>query len=250
MTKKTNKTSKTKTNKPTPQNKDETIINKKDDGQNKKQTNKKSKNQIKINKKIITYILLGVIIIILLSTIFKSNENNTTNQQEEQYEVYNGYVFNEIEGVENVWETNIKVGDRDQRLEIRYHPLDLEHYPYNTDTDQYFYLTQRENGKVTISISNEINELSSNYINLASYDIARILRSFLGYTLEVSSEKDAENEWINCENASINNLVVQMKIGEPRIEADNFCVELYFEEPKESLKISSLLIYNLLGIIE
>ena len=61
---------------------------------------------------------------------------------------------------------------------------------------------------------------------------------------------DAENEWINCNNASINNLVVQMKIGEPRIEADDFCVKLYFKDAKDSLKISSLLIYNLLGIME
>lgn len=249
-TKKTNKTKNTnKQLKTDDDDKNKTNVTK-NNQKNNKENKKTSKNVIKISKKIITYASIAVIAIIILLTLINSNKQDSNDSPTNQYEFYNGYVFKELQGVENVWETTIKLGERDQRLEIRYHPLELEQYPYDNETNQYFYLTQRADGNVTISISDDIYYLSSNYITLASYDIARILRSFLGYNIQVSAEKDSEDGWIDCEDANINNLVVQMMIGEPRIEADNFCVKLYFEEPEDSLKISSLLIYNLLGIME
>ena len=204
---------------------------------------KKTKKETNITKPII-YVAIALIIILLTITIIISPDT-----EEKNYEVYNGYIFKKVDGFDNVWETEVKIGEVDERLELRYHPLDLEHIEFNEIISQYFYVSQLSNGQVTVSITKEIYSLESGRVSLAGFDLARVLRSYFGYQIKTSVEDSEEYEWITCEDATAENLVVMFKKGEKRIEAESFCVKLYFEDPDDSIKLVSLLLYNLLGIM-
>jgi hypothetical protein len=214
-----------------------------------KQTEKKTKKDKKkeINIKPIIYTIIILLIILLTITLIRSPDKEI--EGEKNYEFYNGYIFKKLPDFDNVWETEVKVNGVDERLELRYHPLDLENIEYNNTINQYFYLTQQANGHITISLTKEIYTIESGKVSLAGFDLARVLRSYFGYQIKTSVEDNEEYEWITCENATPQNLVIMFKKGETKIDAEPFCINLYFEDPNDSIKIVSLLLYNLLGIM-
>ncbi|MFP4568000.1 MAG: hypothetical protein ACLFN8_03575 [Candidatus Woesearchaeota archaeon] len=215
----------------------------------KKLTNKKTKLKEK-TKKIKTIIALSTLILIIAIVLLIQIPKQEQIIEGNTYEVYNGFEFRPISQADNIWETTVKIGTTDQRLEFRYHPLDLEKYTYNDEINQYFFITQMQQGKIIISYSDEINQIQSGHLSMAGYDLARILRSFLGYTVQVSIENNDEYTWFDCEDANPKNLVIKLMKGDPRIEANDFCIQIYFEEPQEAVQLVSLLNYNLLGVME
>jgi hypothetical protein len=196
----------------------------------------------------LSYLIVFVVVLALLVLLifFLSSDDQT-----DSYEVYNGYEFIRHPQFENVWITTVNVNGFEQPYEFRYHPLDLEVFEYDSDINQYLFLTQRVNGEVSLALSGEVLNMGSGYVGLAGYDLARILRTYHGLDVVVFAENLEEYDWITCDEADINNLVIEFRRGVAGIElVAPFCVVVSFEDPEDSLRLSSLMIYNLMGIMD
>ncbi|MCC7574465.1 hypothetical protein KO361_02645 [Candidatus Woesearchaeota archaeon] len=209
-----------------------------------------AKKKADVNKLVFkkSYLFVGLILFLVLLLLIFSSKKEVVNSVD--YEFYNGYEFSRHPQLENVWITNVMLGDVVQRFEFRYHPVDLEVFSYDSDANQYFFLTQLVDGQVYLSFSEEVLAKQSGYISLAGYELARILRGVHGVTVIVSAENLEEYSWVTCDDASVDDLVVEFRQGSPRIEASDFCISLYFDDVEDSLRMSSLLIYKLLGIMD
>ena len=200
---------------------------------------KRKNNNFQIIGIVLGLIMLGVVLFFLKSQSVVDDE----------YAFYNGYFFDRHPQLDNVWLTNINLGSYEQRMEFRYHPLDLEHFSYDDDVNQYLFLSQLSDGSLYVSFSSDVLDKGSGYISLAGYDISRVLRSFLGFDVFVGAENFEDYEWVSCDDASIDNFVILFKEGEPRIESMPFCAIIYFDEPEDALKLSSLFLYKLFGVM-
>lgn len=221
--------------------KNKKIENKPEDKPEDKPEKQQKTTKIKKTHIIITIILLGIIAILLIQP---------TQEKTDEYQFYNGYEFTRSTENENVWKTNISIGQTETEVEFWHHPLNLENITYNTDINQYLYLAQISEAKATISYTKEVLEKQTGHLSMAGYDLSRILRSFLGFNVSVAAEDLEEYENITCEDATKNNFVLIFKQGELRAESKPYCAILYFDEPSDATKITSKLIYNVLGIME
>lgn len=219
---------------------------KKKEVKNKKTTNKSKQQSSFNNIYVITFLVILVIALIILVV-------RSPDEEERDYSFYNGYVFEEHPQLKQFWVTYVRVDEGEQRFEARYHPIDLEEFYFNQEINQYFYLTQLAEGKVSLVLSGDVLKKESGYISLAGYELGRVLRAFFNYDVVVglSEEFEGLDEYpiITCEDASIDNLVVEFLHGETGIEFSPFCVSVYFDEPEDSLKMSYLMIYHLFGIM-
>ena len=191
-----------------------------------------------------------VVVLLVAALVFVWNLFESDDDVDAIYRFYNGYEFFRSDFSDEVWVTHVRLGDIDQRAEFRHHPLDLEGIPFDSDSNQYVFLSQLADARVFISWSKEIYEDQSVHLSLAGNDLARYFRSFFGFEVRVSVEDSDIYPWVSCDDADINNLVVKVKRGESRVEAEPFCVVLYVDDNRDATKVASLLLYNLFGIME
>ncbi len=214
----------------------------------------KEKNKEKVPEKSFKNKGLGIYVFIAvlvgLTVFFILSISDPENDVSDDYEFYNNYEFFRSDFSDEVWVTHVRLGDIDQRAEFRHHPLDLEGIPFDSDSNQYVFLSQLADARVFISWSRELYDNQSAHLSLAGNDLARYFRSFFGFEVRVSVEDSDDYPWVSCVDADINNLVVKVKRGESRVEAEPFCVVLYVDDNRDATKVASLLLYNLFGIME
>lgn len=223
-------------------------VSKKASSNNSKVTSKKDKSDgsgFKIKKSYFFVFLVAVIV--LLSVIILSSNRPV---EEDIYQFYNGYEFAKSDIHPDVWTTTVRFENSDLLMEFWHHPLDLENIPYEPFVNQYLFLSQRVDGRVFISWSEEVLSSEIPEAPRLGTDLARVLRSFFGFEIVVSAENVEDRPWVTCEDADIDNFVFLIKKGDTRVESEPFCAILYVNEDDKANKVSSLVIYHLFGIME
>lgn len=209
---------------------------------------RKNNNERNISKGDSNYFFGAFVFLVLLFLFLYFNSDGSFDEPVD-YTFYNDYEFKKVDGFENVWETSIRVGASEEKIKVRYHPLDLEDIPYDANATSLLYFAQKANSEVVISFSRDVLYIESGKITLAGYDLTRVLSYFFGFKINVSGEGLEDYDWIGCDMSSPEQVVVTLKKGPARIESSPFCVDLYFDTPDEAVQVSSLFIYNLLGIM-
>lgn len=219
---------------------------------------KKKKNIKKNRYKTFLIIFLSfvflVFLFVLLANYKITNSVKPPVVNSNTYDFYNGFVFVEHPQIKNVWSTTIKIGSVEQVMEFRYHPLDLENYSFNSDINQYVFISQALDSDFFISFTPEALNSGSGHVSLTGYELARVFRTVLGFNVFIGVTESVDNlddyEVISCENASNETLVLEIDKGDTGFVSEGYCIRLFFDEPEDSLKMASLLIYKLLGIME
>ncbi len=197
-------------------------------------------------------LFFGFLVVVLL--VFAFFYFGDDSEEDDIYEFYNGYYFSKDPNpnLENVWYTNIRTGEGEQRISLRYHPLDLEHIPFDSDVNQYLYLTQLAEGNVSFALSKEALESGSGLVGLAAHDLIRILRVFFDFNVDVAADGLEDYDWVSCDDASVENFVLILEEGDIGVESEPFCARLSFDtaNPSEASKVSSLFLYKILGVMD
>lgn len=209
-----------------------------------------SSKKLSISRNIL-FFGLGILLLVVLFFWLRGSSDVVV----KDYSVYNGYEFSQDPIIPGVWGTTVNLRGEERFLEFRGHPLDLEDYEFDPEVNQYFFLTQLGNGVVFIAFSEGVLETKSGYVSLAGYELARGLRNFMGFNVEVAKVDEVvgleDYPLVNCELANINELVFVLNIGEPGVRVISpFCLELSFFEPETSVDLASLVTYKLLGVMD
>lgn len=206
---------------------------------------KSSNSKLKV-KKSYFFGLLFLVIILFSVIVFSPNKP----PEEDVYRFYRGYEFVKSDLHQDLWTTIVKFEDSELKMEFWHHPLDLESIPYDTDVNQYLFLSQNSDGRAYISWSEDVLAEDNQELGRLGSDLARILRSFFGFEIVVSAENVEGRPWVTCEDANIDNFVFLIKKGDMRVEAEPFCAILYVDDVNKANLVSSVVIYHLFGILE